>query len=500
MANAGKFIDRCPVICAAGKSNSPNTTVRETLLEYPIPDQVEAIKHDLKIFNEKTSNVPDKLSRIENVRHRGQHDRVLNHLMCPKKTRYQQLITDLKETTYSSYWTHPLGKTPDSMSGLPKGIDAMNTTFGHKPPEHISLYEIALPKISPHQVLWDSQINHDKYKKIYNDYNIGEKIDRNYYKPPYNPNNCAGHKTKYDERGLGVACAMKWFNPEPISVSSKKQADYWDIHHSKTGESYTPIQVHNIVPKNHTFGKMTPRPMHGMAELLRPGCPPALYKRETLERMASLNMLRQNIKKRFSPTFCLTDLFNKLAYYDQEMTNFIPIKHFYEVMSCLNIRLNRENLEALFENLGIIQTGKIDYRRFVDALAFDMEFEDQLDALPFDKLFYCSESTAANLDRCFTKDNDKPAAGLSSHRYDLKVPPRRGCESERDNLPTDDVKALLDRSIFIHYNISYRDMFKVNIHVQTRIHRCPQLLLFWRFHSLLEEIAKNYLRGLGVNF
>ncbi|XP_044752596.1 EF-hand domain-containing family member B [Coccinella septempunctata] len=460
MSNAGRYIDRCPVICAAGKSTIPNTTAKVTLQEYNLSDKVDALKHDLKIFNEKELDVPYRLPQIENVRHRGANDRILKHLTMPKKTRYQQLVTDLKETTYRSYWGQPLGQPADPVPGLPQGMDTVTTTFGHKPLEHVPLYEVVFPRIPRYQVLWNSQVNHDKYKKIYNDYNVGEKMDRNYFKPPYNPENCFGYKTKNDERGLGARCAMNWFNIEPVTIASSRQVDYWDKYHLKMGEVHAPIGIKDSMPKTHTYGKPYKMEMHGMAELLRPGCEPGIQKRDALVRMASLNMLRQNIKKRFTPSFTLNDLYAKLAYYDKDMSNFITLRDFYQVIGCLKIKMNRENLEDLFRQVGIVQSDKIDYRRFVDALSFDMEFEKQLDPLPEEKLHYCTESAASRLDHYFIDNSKKPAAGLSSYRFDLKYPPKKGCESEREDLPTDDVKTLVDRSIFLQYNISYRDMFK----------------------------------------
>lgn len=61
-----------------------------------------------------------------------------------------------------------------------------------------------------------------------------------YFKPPYNPNNCFGYKTKNDERGLRSKCALEWFNQEPFTIASKRQVDYNDKFHLKMGEVYAP--------------------------------------------------------------------------------------------------------------------------------------------------------------------------------------------------------------------------------------------------------------------
>lgn len=52
-------------------------------------------------------------------------------LTPPVMTRYQQLIMDLKETPYTSYWNAQLGKGADPTPGLPAGMDPVHTTFGH---------------------------------------------------------------------------------------------------------------------------------------------------------------------------------------------------------------------------------------------------------------------------------------------------------------------------------------------------------------------------------
>ncbi|KAK9870594.1 hypothetical protein WA026_008156 [Henosepilachna vigintioctopunctata] len=460
MTNIGKFVDRCPIICAAGKITKPNVSVREVLQEYQLADGIDALKNDFKVQKEKASHIPDKLAPTENIRHRGTKDRILNSLSPEVKTRYQEFITDLKETTYDSYWNKTLGKTCNPDPGLPKGMDIMNTTFGDKSMGDIPLYEVVFPNISRYQVLLNSQVNHDNYKRLFNDYNPGEKIDRNYYRPPYNPNNCAGVRNKYRVSGAGVACAMNWSDPDPL-IRSKRQTDYLDKYGLKTGEANDPTGVRCCIPKGHTFGKLTERPMHGVADLLKPGFDPSIHKRETLERLASLNLLRQNIKKRFSPNFCVADLYNRFAEYDQGRTKFISMENFYDVISCVKINMNRENLESLFQDVGIIRAGKINYPKFIEALCFDLEFGKQLDPLPKERLYYCSEYCTANSDlKSFQNTDNVRAAGVTSYRYDLVIPPKRGCESERDNLLIDDVKALIDRSIFIQYDISYRDMFK----------------------------------------
>lgn len=48
----------------------------------------------------------------------------------PVKTRYQELIENLKETTYESFWKKELGKPRDNVPGLPAGMIPETFTFG----------------------------------------------------------------------------------------------------------------------------------------------------------------------------------------------------------------------------------------------------------------------------------------------------------------------------------------------------------------------------------
>lgn len=52
----------------------------------------------------------------------------------PDKTRFQTLISDLKETSYDSYWNKNLGRSRDPTAGLPAGMEPVTVTYG-KPTE-----------------------------------------------------------------------------------------------------------------------------------------------------------------------------------------------------------------------------------------------------------------------------------------------------------------------------------------------------------------------------
>ncbi|KAJ8930390.1 hypothetical protein NQ314_016817 [Rhamnusium bicolor] len=113
--NFGRFIDRSPIICAAGKSTGiPKETVGSTLREYSLEDRITAIKHDAKIWTEPEDIfvVPRELPPIRNFAFQGTQTQIRPLINPPVKTRFQEMINDLKETTYDSYWNKQDGKDP----------------------------------------------------------------------------------------------------------------------------------------------------------------------------------------------------------------------------------------------------------------------------------------------------------------------------------------------------------------------------------------------------
>lgn len=117
-------------------------------------------------------------------------------MLPPVPTRYEELINELKETTYDSLWNKELGKTRDYLSGLPMGVNPETVTYGMAPPEgikliHNKLYihlllstietplkDVLNPPKTRYEVLYDSQVGHELYKKTHNDYNPGEQVSR----------------------------------------------------------------------------------------------------------------------------------------------------------------------------------------------------------------------------------------------------------------------------------------------------------------------------------
>lgn len=84
--------------------------------------------------------------------------------------------------------------------------------------------------------------------------------------------------------------------------------------------NFPPFSNKNIdkVPKDFRFGKLCIREMCGVLELLRdPNCNPCRIKRELYYWIASLNKLRDYIKRRRDKFIDLKELHDKFVFYDK---------------------------------------------------------------------------------------------------------------------------------------------------------------------------------------
>ncbi|KAL1494658.1 hypothetical protein ABEB36_010225 [Hypothenemus hampei] len=268
--NYGKYIDRSPTIYAAGKvSGDPTENVLSCLNQYRLVDEIEALQHDAKIYKAEPFVPLRKLPVIQNPAFRGTQTEIRELLNPPLLTRYQQLIQDLKETPYFSYWNAEIGKVRDYVPGLPAGMNPVETTYGQPSKKDITVKELINPSKGVYEVLRESQLGHDLYKKTHNDYNPSEQMNRGYKKPPFDPKKCYGFKTKYDPRGIGVRCAIDWSEKEPLMSSSKLQADFLRRTRPQLGKVLAPNDNISCVPKGHRFGNPLKRHSYEVADLLR---------------------------------------------------------------------------------------------------------------------------------------------------------------------------------------------------------------------------------------
>ncbi|CAH1117708.1 unnamed protein product [Phaedon cochleariae] len=464
--NQGKFIDRSPIICAAGKSNRCNETVDSTLHQYSLEDKISAIKHDAKIWHEDVFKPPLELPPIQNACFRGTNTEIKPLLNPTVNTRFQSLIEDLKNTTYDSYWNKPIGKGRDQVPGLPKGMDPIEVTFGKQSEKGIPMKELVNPPKSPYEVLYDSQIGHEMYQRTHNDYNPSEQIKRGYLSPPFNSEGTFGIKTKYDYRGIGARCACNWHITEPVVHANKIQADYLGRVQHGIGKPLAPNRNIDCVPEGHTFGDRSDRAFYGVEDLLKDSsCEPCIFKRDFHKWLASLNQLRirMAVKKRHG--FNFRDFYRKCLYWDKEKSGYLAKNIFYELCSCHHLDFAKEDIESLLNFLQIIVDENIHYEKFIELINVNgkqlylMPVKD----IPKNNLYYVTTSQAASCDYLIIDNSAMLPAGIPSIRNDLSHPivPPSGCKADLENLGDNtSVKTLISPSIYNTYGLTFSDFYE----------------------------------------
>ncbi|KAI4464278.1 ef-hand domain c-terminal containing protein [Holotrichia oblita] len=454
MSNKGKYIDRAPIICAAGLPCDRKENAKDCLQYYRIVDKIDAVKHDLHI--EEKEKFPFHPQRSVNTRHPGIYIETKDLIRPKPVTRYETVINDLKETTFVSHWDQELGKTRDSGGAFPEGMDVENTTFDH------GVAELVNPKKSHFEVLFDSQEYHDMYRKSHNDYNPSERIDRGYLKPAFDPDKRYGMTTIYDPKGIWVKCATTWHLNDPLETANVIQSDYAEKSKPILGKALSPNKNINKVPKDYRFGKSCVREMCGVLELLRdPTCHPCRIKRELYYWIASLNKLRDYIKRRRNKFIDLKEIQDKLVFYDKEKTGWLPVGTLIQICQCFNVWLDK-NIIRLATLLEIIRDDKIDYNEFLTLIDVNkpcpqlMTIKD----VRTGNMYYTTTNMAAMEDRCFIDNSDMRPAGLPTIRTDIGRPrPLAGqCKADIESLGQEtNANAVINPSIFTNYGLSHRD-------------------------------------------
>ncbi|CAG9765813.1 unnamed protein product [Ceutorhynchus assimilis] len=475
--NYGKYIDRSPIICAAGKaSGDPEDTVAATLKQYRLVDEIEALKHDAKIWRKEefVATMPP----IGNHQFLGTNTEISPILQPPVLTRYEQLIQDLKDTPYMSYWNAQLGKVRDPVPGLPKGMDPIETCFGVPTERNVTVKELVNPPKSHKQVLEESQVAHELYKKTHNDYNASEQVTRNYKN--FNSNRRFGKQTTYDARGKGVACACDWRHPDHCHAK-KFQADFLKRDKSQLGKVLAPNNNIECVPKGHTYGDPSKQHFYGVEDLLKdPKVKPCMFKRDFYQWLASLNKIRLLVKAR---SVELGNIYKRAMNLDASKSGLLPLHVFYQLCSEYYYLTFPKELEHLCVHLKYIYQDQIDYRKFLDLIDINKEPSDikPIDNIPEASKYYTSTSQAAQCDYLFIDNNQMPAAGTPSIRHDLPrpVPPIGGCKADIEHLGDEtSVKAVISPSIYSTYGLNYRDFF---------LPRSPEVI-----KRLFEKIGYNF--------
>ncbi|XP_060518059.1 EF-hand domain-containing family member B-like [Cylas formicarius] len=444
----------------------PTQTVASTLQQYHIVDKIEALKHDANIWIEDQFKPPKQLPEIQNPHFRGYNTEVKSLINPPVRTRYQQLQQDLKETPYASYWNAEIGKVRDPVPGLPAGMDPLQVTFGKPSEKDIPAGLLINPAKTDDEVLTESKITRELYRKSHNNYEPSEKVQRKYTES-FDPDKCYGIKSKYDPRGIWAKCACDWYKKEPLELASKLQADHVVRVRPQLGKSLSPNNNASCVPENHSFGKPLKRDFYGVGELIKdPNVKPHVIKMNFRKWISALNKFKAKLKTRCRKTdFKLGDFYKKALHLDKDKTGYLEVDQFYQLCAINRVTFPKTEIESLAAHLGIIRDTKIDYGEFIKMVDFNREHFniEFFDDIPEECKHYTTSYQAAYDDYRIIDNSGMRPAGTPSSRYDKPYPviPDGGCRADLSHFGNEtSTNTVLSPSIYTKFGLTYRDFFE----------------------------------------
>ncbi|XP_013137226.1 PREDICTED: EF-hand domain-containing family member B [Papilio polytes] len=450
--NRGMFIDRSPKICAAGlPSQQPDNRVADNLQYYLVKDEVDALISDAILPPKHPRPLPPLRRPIPlDMRHAGLFGEGISLLNPPNKSKFQTLVEDFKDTSYSSYWKKSLGTVKDPMPMLPEGLDMYKTTFGRKFTDEGSLYDLVFPKKPLEGTTPVSKL-------------AAVQIDRNYCKPPFNADLTYGYRSYIDERGLQVKTCLTDNNVVDgngnRTVLNTVHSSHQEFNKARIGKALAPNNNINNVPKGYAFGiSSKPENLKQCLSLceINPECD------FTRKCFAHLNTVRKCMSTRFLPSF-FNDFYLKLKYYDTEKRGWLPREVLYNYCASKFIRFDPSLIEPLLSKWEAFDGENIDYKFFSHMINYKEPIENipHVPDLPSDCIDFC---TVYNEFMRPVQERDKTRmAGIPSGRYfdlDHPITPNFCCKAVRTCLPQEsDAMSCLTPSVLTLMHVNHRDMY-----------------------------------------
>ncbi|XP_034835652.1 EF-hand domain-containing family member B-like [Maniola hyperantus] len=488
--NLGMFIERDPRICAAGLPTAqPDEKVSDSLQHCLLKDEVDALISDAIIPSKKPKPLPLLRFPIpRDKRFAGPFGQLSELIKPPIKTKFQTLINDFKDTSYSSYWKKPLGRVGDVVPMFPEGFDIFGTTFGKKTENHGRLYDIVMPK--------EPLIDKTPQTK-----NPGVQASRSYCAPPYNPELTFGHRTFVDKCGIYAKCCL---TDERILLGTSNRtientilSNHQELNKGRIGTVLAPNDNISNLPEGYTFGKL--KAPDNLPECLT-NCEINPHRDLCRKCLGHLNSLRKKLSKRFLPTFFRSFYLN-LKYYDIEKSGWLPKDIVYKLCASKLIRFDSSLIEPLLSMWQAFDGSRIEYKTFVNVINYrepSPEIPKILD-VPLECLDF--RTTYTDMIKPVKEAGELKMAGLPSGRYldlDYPITPERCCKADRAYFCHEsDMKACLSPSILTLLHVNHRDMYaRREPHIVKRVFEATgESLDDGKFNALWEEAKKYHSQG-----
>ncbi|CAH0590228.1 unnamed protein product [Chrysodeixis includens] len=484
--NRGLFIERdANHILAAGKVSKQGTeSVSDNLQHYLLQDEVDALIRDAII---PAPEEPAIQQKDKDMRHAGLLTDAGDLINPPILSKFQTLVLELKNTSYSSYWNKPVGTTRDQVPLLPAGTRPMEKRMGMVTKTSENVYDLIMPK----EGLPDNTSKKTK---------VGYRTDRNYCRP-FDPNDTFGVKCNPDYRGMATKCCLSsnkvlGEGNSRHTLMSSLDADRRNLKQPKLGTPCMPNNNINCVPPGFIFGKIEP---HGDFVGLTT-CKLNPERQFLLDCLAHLNTLRKFLSKRLDPNF-FSHFYLQLKYIDNEKSGWLPKQVVYDQCTANFIRLTHASIEPLLEIWGAFDGSRIEYKKFVHIINFrepSPKLPKILDVSP-DCLYF--NTAYREMVKSGQAADTKLRAGVPSGRYfdkDYPVTPEGYCKAVKVVLPQESgMKYCINPSALTSFEVTHRDMYAKrspevvkSVYNKAGIHLTDE-----EFNELWDKAKKHHSQG-----
>ncbi|XP_064300369.1 EF-hand domain-containing family member B [Phalacrocorax carbo] len=390
----GRFTDRFPELSAAGKLLPTGDTAASCLTEVlprPItPATVRKFRNTTnpapgveRIFYGRADD-PDIAAHLTHGIESHSSLSAASLINPLPKTNFQQKIQDKKEAIYFSNRQASLGRSHDQSSMLPKGLDIINTTFGTKVIQDVSAGELINPPKTFEEVDKESREGHDLYIVSHNDYYVGEAINRKYESPLFSKSDVYGIKTPHFKDGRSVSKCLNWLYDLQLKRTAKtvseQSDDFKDKFQPQLRKVLDPVAETLNVSPGHTFGMLCRPDEYGVGDLLHCRVPCEFLRGKDRAR-AVLAAVRQSLKRVNYENFDI--LLAAFRHYDKNGDGMIDKDDLRKSCFQLNLNLDDELLDSLFDCCDLDKDGLINYVEFANFLNWKdkmavKEFEEKI--------------------------------------------------------------------------------------------------------------------------
>ncbi|XP_032938244.1 EF-hand domain-containing family member B [Catharus ustulatus] len=336
-----------------------------------------------KIIFYGTADDPDLATHLTHGIKSSSKHTVASLISPAAKSEFQEKLQDMKEAIYSSNREAPLGRSHDQSSKLPEGLDIINTTFGIKVFKDLTAGEVVNPPKTFEEVDKEAREGHELYVLSHEDYDVGEPVNRK-YNSHFNKSFIYGMETPHYEDGRNTAETLNWIldldSKRAPHLVSKRSDDFKEKYQHLVGKVHDPIADTMNVPPDHTFGLVIPPDENDVNGLLHVRVPCEFLRGKDRERVI-LIAVRQCLKKANYENFDV--LLEALRHFDKNGDGTIHKDNLRRIFFQLNVNLDDELLDSLFDCCDLNKDGLINYRDFANFLNWKdktgvKEFEEKI--------------------------------------------------------------------------------------------------------------------------